>query len=126
MYILALEWWNYDRELSSQEKPDVDSLLAFARTTIQDVMHRPKLSTLQGGLLLLQHRPSVGEVWALTSQMVATMQELGVHLECDDWRIPIWEKGLRRRLAWGIYMLDKWWVSSQDSLPFTNTTTGCH
>ena len=114
VYILALEWWNYDRELSSQEKPDVEALVALARTTIQDVMHRPKLSTLQGGLLLLQHRPSGGGMWALTSQMVATMQELGVHLECEDWRIPAWEKGLRRRLAWSIYVLDKWLVITPD------------
>jgi hypothetical protein len=33
---------------------------------------------------------------------------LGLHLDCSNWKIPQWEQGLRRRLAWGLYMQDKW------------------
>ncbi|KIW66367.1 hypothetical protein PV04_05703 [Phialophora macrospora] len=108
IYLLAIHWWNYDPEMSSQPKPDVDALERLAKRTLQDVIHRPKLSTLQGGLLILQHR-SVGEgTWALSCQMLAVAQELGVHRNCDAWRIPPWEKRLRRRLGWALYMLDKW------------------
>jgi hypothetical protein len=108
VYLLALEWWNYDPVLSSQEKPNISLLELLVRKALYDVVQRPKLSTLQGGLLLLQHRPFGDDSWALSAQMVATMQELAVNLDCETWRVPIWEKGLRRRLAWSIYILDKW------------------
>jgi hypothetical protein len=38
------------------------------------------------------------------------MQELGVHIDCGGWRVPAWEKSLRKRLAWSIYIVDKWCV----------------
>lgn len=68
-------------------------------------MNRPKLS-IQTGLLLSQ-RPE-GDQWAPTAQLVAVGQELGLHLDCSSWKITPWEKGLRRRLAWALYMQDKW------------------
>ena len=111
VYLLALEWWNYDPVLSVQEKPNVALLETLVKNALHDVMTRPKLSTLQGGLLLLQHRPFVDDAWTLSSQLVAVMQDLGVHLDCESWRIPAWEKSLRRRLAWSIYVLDKWFVT---------------
>jgi hypothetical protein len=108
MYLLALEWWNYDPVLSSQEKPNIIMLELLVRKALHEVVARPKLSTLQGALLVLQYQPFVEDAWALSAQIVAIMQELGVHLDCETWRIPLWEKGLRRRLAWSIYILDKW------------------
>lgn len=42
----------------------------------------------------------------MTAQLVATGQELGLHLDCSSWKIPSWEKGLRKRLAWALYMQD--------------------
>lgn len=107
VYVLALNWWSYDRELSVHKKPDADSLVRLAKCTFQDAIHRPKLSVLQAGLLLVQLRSAWEGAWALGSQLVATAQELGIHLDCNEWEIPEWEKGLRRRLAWSVYMLDK-------------------
>lgn len=106
VYILALNWWSYDRELSAQKKPDVEALEKLAWKTMSDVIHRPKLSTVQAGLLLLQ-RPE-GDSWVLTCQIVAIAQELGLHLDCTGWKIPNWERGLRKRLAWAVFMQDKW------------------
>lgn len=109
VYILALNWWSYDRDLSPQKKPDIAALEKLASKTIADVMHRPKLSTIQAGLLLLQqHSDLRSGSWALTSQLVAVGQELGLHLDCTSWKIPRWESGLRKRLAWGLFMQDKW------------------
>lgn len=108
-YLLALDWWEYDRELSSKDKPDADALLKAAMKTMTAVLHRPKLSTVQAGLLLLQR--SGGDSWVLTSQVVAVAEELGLHVDCTHWNIPDWEKGLRRRLAWAVYMQDKWSAS---------------
>ncbi|KAF3919848.1 hypothetical protein ABW20_dc0110643 [Dactylellina cionopaga] len=106
VYILALNWWSYDRELSTQKKPDVEALEKLAWKTMSEVIHRPKLSSVQAGLLLLQ-RPE-GDSWILTCQVVAIAQELGLHLDCTGWKIPNWERGLRKRLAWAVFMQDKW------------------
>lgn len=109
VYILALHWWSYDRELAPLPKPDVAALDKLATKTMADVINRPKLSTVQAGLLLLQRNEEMkGSAWAFTAQLVAVGQELGLHLDCSDWKIPRWEKGLRKRLAWGLFMQDKW------------------
>lgn len=106
MYILAINWWDQDDALSPLPRPNVRDLERLVRTTLPDAMYRPKLSTVQAGLLLSQ-RPE-GDQWAPTAQLIAIAQELGLHLDCTNWKIPLWEKGLRRRLAWGLYMQDKW------------------
>ncbi|KAH7137074.1 nitrogen regulatory protein OTam [Dactylonectria estremocensis] len=106
VYILALHWWTYSAELASLPKPNTMKLEEIALRALAEVVHRPKLSTIQAGLLLLQ-RPK-GDSWALTTQLVGIGQEIGLHLDCSDWSIPIWEKGLRKRLAWALFMQDKW------------------
>ncbi|KAK5987829.1 Transcriptional activator protein DAL81 [Cladobotryum mycophilum] len=106
VYILAINWWDHSEELAQLPRPDVRELERIIRATLEDAMYRPKLSTVQAGLLLSQ-RPE-GDQWAPTAQLVAIAQELGLHLDCSGWKIPPWEKGLRRRLAWALYMQDKW------------------
>jgi hypothetical protein len=44
----------------------------------------------------------------LTAQLISVAYGLGLHLDATDWNIPHWEKGLRKRLGWGLYMQDKW------------------
>ncbi|KAK0743165.1 putative specific RNA polymerase II transcription factor [Schizothecium vesticola] len=106
IYILAINWWDHSDDLAPNPRPDVRELERYVRTTLADAMYRPKLSTIQAGLLLSQ-RPE-GDQWAPTAQLVAIGQELGLHLDCTNWKIPPWEKGLRKRLAWALYMQDKW------------------
>lgn len=106
VYILAINWWDHSEELVNLPRPDVRELERLARVTLSDAMYRPKLSTVQAGLLLSQ-RPE-GDQWAPTAQLVAIGQELGLHLDCTNWKIPPWERGLRKRLAWALYMQDKW------------------
>ncbi|KAH6949430.1 hypothetical protein BKA56DRAFT_648863 [Ilyonectria sp. MPI-CAGE-AT-0026] len=93
-------------ELASLPKPNTTKLEEIALRALAEVVHRPKLSTIQAGLLLLQ-QPK-GDSWALTTQLVGIGQEIGLHLDCSDWSIPAWEKGLRKRLAWALFMQDKW------------------
>jgi hypothetical protein len=106
VYILALNWWSYSSDLAELPKPDVKMLEQLAVRSIRNVMQRPKLSTVQAGLLLLQ-RPE-GDSWSLTGQLIVIGHSLGLHLDCSSWKIPAWEQGLRRRLAWGLYLQDKW------------------
>ncbi|KIW23860.1 uncharacterized protein PV07_12028 [Cladophialophora immunda] len=107
IYILALNWWSYSAELTTLTKPDVTELEDIAYRTLQDVSHRAKLSTVQAGLLLLQRLGS-NQAWQLTSQLVAIGQDLGLHLDCSNWRIPAWERALRKRLGWALFMQDTW------------------
>lgn len=106
MYILSLNWWSLDPKLAKYSKPDASRLEAVAMRSLSVAMERPKLSTVQAGLLLLQ-RPEA-DSWSLTTQLVAIGQELGLHLDCTTWSIPAWERGLRKRIAWALYMQDKW------------------
>ncbi|KAH7324687.1 fungal-specific transcription factor domain-containing protein [Stachybotrys elegans] len=106
VYALATDWWEYDPALTSKEKPPVDRLVAIATRTLNAAMEQPKLSAVQAGLLLLQR--SGGDSWILSSQMVALSEELGLHVDCSPWDIPEWEKGVRRRLTWAVFMQDKW------------------
>jgi len=106
VYAVALDWWSYSTELSLLPKPNANQLLELAFRTMSNVIHRAKLSTIQAGLLL--HQRAGGDSWAATSQLVGLAQDLGLHLDCTSWRIPSWEKGLRKRLAWALYLQDKW------------------
>jgi len=106
VYILALNWWSYSVNLAHLPMPNVAALEVLASKTFNDIIHRPKLSTIQAGLLLSQ-RPD-GESWTMTAQLVAIGQTLGLHLSSSSWKIPSWEKGLRKRLAWALFMQDKW------------------
>ena len=106
MYILSLNWWSLNPKLANYGKPDATQLEAIAMKALTVAMERPKLSTVQAGLLLLQ-RPEA-DSWSLTTQLVAIGQELGLHLDCTSWSVPVWERGLRKRIAWALYMQDKW------------------
>lgn len=106
VYLLALHYWSYSDELSSHQKPDALKLEHLAKNTLRDAIHRPKLSTVQAGLLLLQHTEV--DSAELTPQLVGVGFALGLHLDATAWNIPCWEKGLRNRLGWALYMQDKW------------------
>ena len=98
VYMLALNWWSYSSDLVQLRKPEVTKLEDLAFRTLQDVARRAKLSTVQAGLLLLQ-RPQQDHSWMLNAQLVAIGQDLRLHIDCRTWRIPAWEKGLRKRLG---------------------------
>lgn len=109
VYLLAIQWWDYEPILSSFTKPNAKALFKFAIKTFAEVIRRPKLSAVQAGLLLLQCQENEGSKnWLLSSQVVALSEELGLGLDCSNWRLPKWERGLRRRLAWAVYIQDKW------------------
>ncbi|KAG8529177.1 uncharacterized protein KY384_005812 [Bacidia gigantensis] len=106
VYILATGYWSYNQELSGSPAPDVNALETLALKCMNYAVHRPKLSTVEAGLLLLQR--SRETFWPFTAQMVAVGQDLGLHKDCSSWNIPEWERGLRKRLAWALFMQDKW------------------
>jgi hypothetical protein len=106
VYVLALNWWSYSQALSAYPKPDAQELEAKVLRMLIDVHRRPKISDLQGGLVLMQS-PNV-DSWAMTGHLVAMAQNLGINADCTDWQIPDWERGVRKRVAWALFIQDKW------------------
>jgi hypothetical protein len=47
-------------------------------------------------------------IWSFWASILGLSNSLGLHLECKLWGIPAWEKRLRRRLWWAIYIEDTW------------------
>ncbi|KAK9458546.1 fungal-specific transcription factor domain-containing protein [Lipomyces oligophaga] len=118
VYSLALNWWTYDHDLSqSDTQPDSLNLDSISFAAIQRHLHRARLATVQAGLLLLQRKPEsiigglkIGrtQISAFTAQLVGVAHALGLHLDCSKWHIPSWEIPLRRRVAWALYVQDRW------------------
>jgi ribosomal protein L37AE/L43A len=108
VYSLACKWWDFDPSLSQHAKPDIEALNDIALKTFFEVTERPRLSAVQAGLLLLQCRSENPNNWILCQQVVSLAEELGLGLDCHDWKLPKWERGLRRRLAWAVWIQEKW------------------
>lgn len=109
IYSLALQWWDFHPKLIGFPKPEVVELLnEIAFKTFFERIERPKLSMIQTGLLLLQCRSESPNNWVLCSNVVALAEELGLGVSCQDWKLPKWEKDLRKRLAWAVWATDKW------------------
>ncbi|XBW36743.1 hypothetical protein QEN19_002320 [Hanseniaspora menglaensis] len=109
IYCLALEWWDFHPQLIGFPKPDVrKSLMDIALRSFFEVVERPKLSIVQAGLLILKCRSDTANNWVIASEVVALAEELGLGIDCQDWRLPKWERGLRRRLAWAVWSMEKW------------------
>lgn len=141
VYVLAIQWWDYDPSLNRFPKPNVEMILKIGLNNyLLEILKRPKLSAVQAGLLLLQckhivrvsrqnpddelhannGRSIINDLgysdWVLCCQVVALADELGLGLDCTDWKLPKWERGLRKRLAWAVYIEDKW-LSLKNSRP---------
>ncbi|OKL62681.1 hypothetical protein UA08_01346 [Talaromyces atroroseus] len=111
VYALAVCWWSYDPDLLLHEKINEAALVKVAHQAVQDAIHRPRLNTIQAGLLLLQRRRNplfTDNSWmgSFTASLIGLGQQLGLHLDCSCWDIPEWEKGLRKRLAWALFIQD--------------------
>lgn len=109
IYSVALNWWSYASHLPQDGKPEAQTLNNLGLRSFNEAMRYPKLSTVQAGLLLLQALPGRDDVQvSLVSQIVGMSYQLGLHLDCREWKIPRWERKLRRRLAWAVWTQDKW------------------
>ncbi|KAH7254161.1 fungal-specific transcription factor domain-containing protein [Fusarium redolens] len=114
IYLSAIRWWTYDPELSIRNPPDAALLRRMLRSAIPASYHRPKLSSIQAALLLLQCQPEDPLnpdhtfQWGLTCQVLAIGQCLGLHLDASNWTIPQWERNVRKRLSWALFMQDRW------------------
>ncbi|CAC9886850.1 unnamed protein product [Aureobasidium pullulans] len=114
VYLLTTNYWRCSPALATKPKPDACLLHKLATESYDLTIYRPKLSSVQAGLLLAQYEcfdsdvMSCGSRGRLTAQLVSMSHTLGLHMDPSRWDIPEWEISLRCRLAWAIYMQDKW------------------
>ncbi|KAJ6087159.1 hypothetical protein N7467_006073 [Penicillium canescens] len=106
VYVLTLKFVDVGASSQTARKPDAARLEATALKLLMDSLPSPSHSTIQAGLLLTQK--STLATASLNGQLVTAGFELGLHQDCTNWRMKTWEKGLRKRLAWALYMQDKW------------------
>ena len=94
----------------------IDTLWSFVYKLILESFHRPKLAVVQAALLFMQQTSKASTqafhdspaTWSFWASILGFSNSLGLHLECRLWGIPAWEKRLRRRLWWAIYVEDTW------------------
>ncbi|EXJ95150.1 hypothetical protein A1O1_00269 [Capronia coronata CBS 617.96] len=121
VYLLAIRFWSHEVTLQDKEKPCVEKLEALGRKCLHDAInYRPKLSTIQAGLQLLQY--STTNAKELTAQLINVAYGVGLHLDASDWDIPPWEKSLRKRLSWALYSQDKWNSLANNQPPLINSS----
>ena len=105
VFVLAVPWL-VKEDFVSDVTPDLAALEKLAFTLFTQSLHSPTLSTIQAGILLMQRPDVVSKT--LNTQLVDAAFELGLQVDCSSWSLSPAEKGLRKRLAWALYMQDKW------------------
>lgn len=119
VYASAIPFAKYDASLYAlwaYTDPPTEHLWRVTYELILEQLDCPKLATLQAALLYMQRpcRASARALsdsprtWSFWGSIVGMASSLGLHLECRLWGIPTWEKRLRRRLWWALYMEDTW------------------
>ncbi|KAL8816364.1 MAG: hypothetical protein Q9223_004613 [Gallowayella weberi] len=106
MYIVAASSPITNFPSAHQLGIDLGQLEEIAFRWFENSLSKPTLSTIQTGILLMQ-RPTV-DAKTLNSQLVSAAYELGLNLDCTPWALTDIERSLRKRLAWALYMQDKW------------------
>jgi hypothetical protein len=118
MYATALPFMLYDDLLATSivhSPAPTHQLFRISWIAVTQELHTPRLATLQACLLLLQRAPTnrytTDTPWktSLVGWTVSLAQILGLSHECSDWStIPTWEMSLRKRLWYGVFIMDKW------------------
>ena len=119
IYASSLAFCAYDDHLcvsNAYKEPSANQLWRIVFEEILREIHSPRLSVLQASLLYLQkpraaHNKAAADTpfrWSFMASTVALATMLGLHIDCQDWCIPAWERRLRRRLWWVVYSEEKW------------------
>lgn len=71
---------------------------------------QPRLQTLQLEIFNLAGRPIInpGGNHLGICRAVGAVQLLGLHRDSSNWKLPKWERSLRKRIWWALYVHDKW------------------
>ena len=93
-------------QLASSSGLDTLKVEEMAFRMFSNSLDKPSLSTVQAGIILMQI-PHV-DSRILNTQLVGIAYDLGLHEDCSSWMLPGEEQTLRKRLAWAVFVQDKW------------------
>lgn len=114
VYGLACSFWKQDDSLKLVTSISQAKLFEYAHTALYRELDSPKLATLQACLMVLHELPPLTgttespRLWTLACQATSCAQNLGIHDDPSMWKIPAWEKSLRKKLWWATFTTDKW------------------
>lgn len=114
VYALATVFWNRDPSLKGPCPWEQHELHTQAQSSLRCELENPNLANLQACLLLIHMAPpwtdtvETPSIWILAAQAVSNAQMSGLHQDPTNWNIESWEKKLRKKLWWAIYMTDCW------------------
>ncbi|KAH8695471.1 fungal-specific transcription factor domain-containing protein [Talaromyces proteolyticus] len=117
MCATALPFIMYDEALYTLllRPPSSQDLYRLAWLGVTSELHAPSLTTLQACLILQQRLPTnlylsdTAFTWTLMSTAVSVAQTIGLHRDPSAWlSVPTWERQLRRRLWWALWVMEKW------------------
>ncbi|GFZ44245.1 hypothetical protein JCM24511_01967 [Saitozyma sp. JCM 24511] len=91
-------------------RPLHKKLWSSALLGLEDEYRIPRLRTLQLALLALSARPSenIGQSDIGLARAIGTAHLLGLHMDPSGWRLPAYERSLRKRMWWNLMIHDKW------------------
>ncbi|CAO3694152.1 unnamed protein product [Rhizopus stolonifer] len=115
---------NFFGRLTADEVMSLRKQLKTKAYQIIGIVHkRPFISTVQ--VLLMLSMYAEDEVsnddedmshWLFSGIAIRLAQDMGLHLDCSNWKIPPQEIELRRRLWYTCYVIDRW-ISAQLGRP---------
>lgn len=116
IYGHALPFCAWDEKLCVEvyTPPSADALFRIAWLACLPILHTPSLAALITLLLLVQRRPTNKHVsdtpfkGVMMAAAVSIAQSLGLNRDPAGWPLPAWEIKQRRRIAWAIFVQDKW------------------
>jgi hypothetical protein len=119
IYASTLRFCPYDDHLcilNGYELPESSRIWRIAYEALSSAVHTPHLSVIQASLLYIEKAPTGAScaaadtpyIYSQLGSIVTQAFSMGLHLDCQDWYIPAWEKRLRRRLWWAVFVEDKW------------------
>lgn len=119
IYLLALPFTLFAPSLAchsygAYQRPSSKELFDIGYKCYSYQLHAPGISTIQTALLLLQAEPihyyfSDAVFYSgFVSSLYSISQMLGLNIDCSKWRIPTWEKKLRKRIWWFVFCTEKW------------------
>ncbi|KAI8295953.1 ncs1 nucleoside transporter family protein [Colletotrichum sp. SAR11_240] len=114
IYALASVFEKKDPSLKGPFPFQQHQLADYATDCLQRELDSPNLAKLQASLLLLHVKPNHVDsiehprTWTSTAEAVAIAQMIGLHQNPERWSLAPWEKRLRRKLWWAMYVTDVW------------------
>lgn len=111
IYYLSLIWWDSDSRFNPGDEPDEAKIKLLGQLIIKSYnehIMQPSIELVQAGIIILMCNVFQTSNWLVSNQIISMLEQIGLFIDCKNWDIPSWEIGVRRRLAWAVYLECHW------------------